>query len=106
MSLLSLTSHSSASFNKKMKSVSPLFLAFFLAGLGQTEAQSFHDVFGPRINPAPSIATNQAPKNALDSIHRWNQIAIDASGLYHTPVASGELLTFFEQLRPDRARGS
>ena len=86
-----------------MKSVSALFLASLLAGLGQTEAQSFHDVFGPRINPAPSIPTNQAPKNALDSIHRWNQIAIDASGLDHTPVAPGELRTFGEQLGPGRA---
>ncbi|HUE41674.1 MAG TPA: hypothetical protein VMO75_07085 [Chthoniobacterales bacterium] len=86
-----------------MKSLSTLFLAFFLAGLGQTGAQSFHDVFGPRINAGPSIATTQEPKNALDSIHRWNQIAIDASGLDHTPLAPGELRTFGEQLGPGRS---
>ncbi len=51
-------------------------------------ALSFRDFFGPHFSGAQSIATNQAPKNALDSIHRWNAIAINASGLDHTPVAS------------------
>src|SRR5438477_6389240 len=66
-------------------------------------ALSFRDFFGPRFSGAQSIATNQAPKNALDSIHRWNAIAINASGLDHTPVASGEVRTFGEQLGPTRA---
>src|SRR6202008_3384377 len=46
---------------------------------------------------------DQSPKKAADSIHRWNQIAIDASGLDHTPVAPGEIRTFGEQLGPARA---
>ena len=66
-------------------------------------ATSSRDYFGPQISAAPSIASNQAPKNALDSIHRWNQIAIDATGLDHTPVAPGELRVFGEQLGPGRA---
>jgi hypothetical protein len=36
-------------------------------------------------------------------VHRWNQIAIDASGLDHTPVAAGENRVFGEQLGPGRA---
>jgi hypothetical protein len=36
-------------------------------------------------------------------VHRWNQIAIDATGLDHTPVAPGEHRTFGEQLGPGRA---
>ena len=36
-------------------------------------------------------------------MHRWNQIAIDATGLDHTPVAPGEHRTFGEQLGPGRA---
>lgn len=34
---------------------------------------------------------------------RWNRIAIDASGLDHTPVAEGEDRVFGEQLGPTRA---
>ena len=36
-------------------------------------------------------------------MHRWNQIAIDATGLDHTPVAPGENRVFGEQLGPGRA---
>ncbi|HYS95478.1 MAG TPA: vanadium-dependent haloperoxidase, partial [Chthoniobacterales bacterium] len=61
------------------------------------------DFFGPRFNGVQTTRTALAPKNALDSIHRWNTIAINASGLDHTPVAPGELRTFGEQLGPTRA---
>src|SRR5262249_17855470 len=43
------------------------------------------------------------PRQGLDSVRRWNQIAIDASGLDHTPVAPGESRVFGEQLGPCRA---
>ena len=36
-------------------------------------------------------------------MHRWNQIAIDATGLDHTPVAPGENRVFGEQLGPGRS---
>jgi hypothetical protein len=36
-------------------------------------------------------------------VQRWNAIAIDASGLDHTPVAEGEPRVFGEQLGPGRA---
>lgn len=36
-------------------------------------------------------------------VRRWNGIAIDASGLDHTPVAPGEQRVFGEQLGPTRA---
>ncbi|HST31879.1 MAG TPA: hypothetical protein VLK27_13695 [Chthoniobacterales bacterium] len=86
-----------------MKSFSAILLALSLAAADNARATSSHDYFGPRISAAPSVAANGAAKNALDSIHRWNQIAIDASGLDHTPVALGELRTFGEQLGPGRA---
>ena len=38
-----------------------------------------------------------------DNLRRWNQIAIDATGFDHTPVAPGEARTFGEQLGPGRA---
>jgi hypothetical protein len=36
-------------------------------------------------------------------VHRWNQIAINATGLDHTPVAPGENRIFGQQLGPGRA---
>src|SRR5438105_6171512 len=88
-----------------MKPRSILFLSFALclATADSSRALTFRDFFGPRFSGAQSITASQAPKNALDSIHRWNQVAIDASGLDHTPVAPGEIRTFGEQLGPTRA---
>jgi len=86
-----------------MKLSSTILLPLCLTVTLNAGATSSRDYFGPRITAAPSTIANQAPKKALDSIHRWNQIAIDASGLDHTPVAPGELRTFGEQLGPGRA---
>ena len=49
------------------------------------------------ILPAPAAARR------VDAVRRWNQIAIDASGLDHTPVRVGEARVFGEQLGPCRA---
>jgi hypothetical protein len=68
-----------------------------------TQAQTLRDVLGPRFHAAQDVAKLEAPKAGLDAIHRWNQIAVDASGLDHTPVAPGELRTFGEQLGPGRS---
>src|SRR5438034_6038986 len=63
----------------------------------------FNDVFGPLFHPAPNIPPLVGPRQGLDSLHRWNVIAINASGLDHTPVAPGENRVFGEQLGPGRA---
>ena len=86
-----------------MKLSSPILSILSLVVAATAGAASSRDFFGPFITSAQSVVTSQAPKNAVDSIHRWNQIAIDASGLDHTPVAPGELRTFGEQLGPGRA---
>jgi len=86
-----------------MKLIPSILFAVGLAVLNSVNAQSFHDAFGPRIRPAQNVAAPEPPKNAVDAIHRWNQIAVDASGLDHTPVAPGELRTFGEQLGPGRS---
>ncbi len=39
----------------------------------------------------------------VDVVRRWNGIAVDASGLDHTPVAAGEARVFGEQLGPGRS---
>jgi hypothetical protein len=43
------------------------------------------------------------PTGPRSRLVRWNQIAIDASGVDHTPVDEGETRTFGEQLGPGRA---
>src|SRR5438045_663848 len=86
-----------------MKSSSAILLALCLCFSHNASALSFSDFFGPRFNGVQTTRTALAPKNALDSIHRWNAIAINASGLDHTPVAPGELRVFGEQLGPTRA---
>jgi len=66
------------------------------------------DAWGPRYHaPARSPAMpKRAPAVAAgltDSVRRWNQIAINASGLDHTPAAAGETRVFGEQFGPTRA---
>src|SRR5438874_4565707 len=86
-----------------MKSSSAILLALCLCFSHNASALSFSDFFGPRFNGVQTTRTALVPKNALDSIHRWNAIAINASGLDHTPLAPGEIRTFGEQLGPGRA---
>src|ERR1700688_743049 len=86
-----------------MRSFSATLLTLCLCFGNNASALSFSDFFGPRFNGVQTARTALAPKNALDSIHRWNTIAINASGLDHTPVAPGELRTFGEQLGPGRS---
>src|SRR5438093_11842748 len=63
----------------------------------------FNDVFGPLFHPAPNIPPLVGPRQGLDSLHRWNVIVINASGLDHTPVAPGATRVFGEQLAPGRS---
>src|SRR5436190_9370398 len=63
----------------------------------------FNEVFGPLFHPASNISPLVGPRHGLDSLHRWNVIAINATGLDHTPVAPGENRVFGEQLGPGRA---
>src|SRR5205823_14257295 len=63
----------------------------------------FNEAFGPLFHPAPNIPPLVGPRQGLDSLHRWNVVAINATGLDHTPVAPGENRVFGEQLGPGRA---
>ena len=70
----------------------------------------FDDAFGPRFHPDARQAppdSKHRPRHGFDrasDVRHWNQIAIDASGLDHTPVAPEENRAFFgEQLGPGRA---
>src|SRR5437867_6368719 len=63
----------------------------------------FNEAFGPLFQPAPNVPPLVGPRQGLDSLHRWNVIAINATGLDHTPVAPGENRVFGEQLGPGRS---
>ncbi len=63
------------------------------------------DALGPRFNagPRPPVLSRRAHETGVDSVRYWNEIAINASGLDHTPVAAGENRVFGEQLGPGRS---
>src|SRR2546423_13848492 len=63
----------------------------------------FNEAFGPLFHPAPNIPPLVGPRQGLDSLHRWNVVAINATALDHTPVAPGENPVFGEQLAPGRS---
>src|SRR5437667_786255 len=63
----------------------------------------FNEVFGPLFHPAPNVPPLEGPRQGLDSLHRWNVIAINATGLDHAPVAPGENRVFGEQFGPGRS---
>lgn len=65
--------------------------------------ERFNAAFGPLFHPAANVHPPAGPRQGLDSLHRWNLIAINASGLDHTPVAPGENRVFGEQLGPGRS---
>ena len=67
------------------------------------------DALGPRFEAAPELDAARAHRSARRGsdakaqILRWNQIAIDASGLDHTPPGPGDTHVFGQQLGPGRA---
>ena len=78
-----------------------LTLSAFGAGASETRQEAYRLSSGaaPQIDAGP----RQGPRRGLDAIRRWNKIAIDASGLDHTPPAPGENRLFWQQFGPGRA---
>jgi hypothetical protein len=66
-------------------------------------------VYGPAVQPSakanniPRVNPRRRSAAAADTLRYWNQIAVDASGLDHTPVQPGEDRIFGEQLGPGRS---
>ena len=60
-----------------------------------THAATATPLTTPSPTPTTAVASNW--------VHHWNQIAVDASGLDHTPLQPGEQRVFGEQLGPTRA---
>jgi len=105
-----------------------MVIAMVLAGVvaltkAQGAAGGFHGFWGPNYRPlsategalargaastATTLATQarqsrSAPTDSRSRVVYWNQIAIDASGLDHTPLQPGDDRVFGEQLGPGRA---
>jgi hypothetical protein len=78
----------------------------FLAGVVRGADGGLSNAYGPRYQAVAvqtATASPQRPVAGLSAVRRWNQIAIDATGLDHTPVQPGETRVFGEQLGPCRA---
>ena len=86
-----------------------LMLAFTQGVSAEGLRSGFDEAFGPQFRPdarsAPPDLKHRPPQgfDRAGEVRHWNQIAIDASGLDHTPVAPGENRVFGEQLGPGRA---
>src|SRR5436853_5442788 len=80
-----------------------LLFAISSTAFARGPAGTFRQAYGPLFHPQPPDFAENTKKFARDPVHHWNQIAIDATGLDHTPVAPGENRTFGEQLGPGRA---
>jgi len=71
-------------------------------------SHGLQDTLGPEFHANPHLPRGPSRSQPHDTsprgmLHHWNRVAIDASGLDHTPVANGETRTFGEQLGPARA---
>ena len=77
--------------------------------LGSSRAVAPRDFLGPEFarNPLATTPLQVRPRRhssaAADSLRYWNSVAIDASGLDHTPLQPGETRVFGEQLGPGRS---
>ena len=65
-----------------------------------TTSASARLTFGVRTS---SAATAFRPANTLERLHHWNHVAIDSSGLDHSPVGVGAPHAFGHQLGPGRS---
>jgi PAP2 superfamily len=83
-------------------------LAFIFSFGPNVWAQGFprghRDALGPRFKAAPRSSQQPRRQDAgIDAVRRWNEIAINASGLDHTPLTDGETRVFGEQIGPGRS---
>ena len=66
------------------------------------------DVLGPRFGTGRRPADLRQRRRrrrpgALESLRHWNEVALDATGLDHTPTTPGERRVFGEQFGPGRS---
>ena len=84
-----------------------LTLVGLLFGTGSAtarEASTAADQLGPRFDLSrTSASAPRLQRRHANAVEHWNAIAIDASGLDHTPPAPGEIRGYGEQLGPGRS---
>jgi hypothetical protein len=96
-------------FKRNQKLIIALLTSLILIASASAWADGFpggvRDALGSRFNAAPHspVLSRRAHRAGIDSVRYWNEIAINASGIDHTPVAAGENRVFGEQLGPGRA---
>ena len=84
-----------------MKNLSFLFaLGLCLPIFAHGQATDFDKAYGNRFR-GREIPKTTAAGRPLDPVHRWNKVAIDATGLDHAPTDQDHV--FGEQLGPGRA---
>ncbi len=76
-------------------------------GAAQGFRGGVRDALGPQFDASPNTATTDRSTSrrqlSMDRLRDWHSIALDATGLDHTPVATGESRVFGEQLGPGRS---
>jgi hypothetical protein len=81
-----------------------LTLAVCPLAFAADSGSGLQEKLGDRFGTQPTVVQPSiAPSVGLDTLHRWNQIAVNASGLDHTPVPAGDPRHFGEQLGPCRS---
>jgi hypothetical protein len=86
-----------------MKTLSLLFLSLLTSAVTAAPVAGPRDAFGPFFQGDQPQPAHPGPAIRNDIVHRWNRIALDATGLDHTPVAPGDPRVFGEQLGPGRS---
>src|ERR1043165_9283781 len=80
-----------------MKTLSIALLSITFSGFTGAASDGLRESFGPLYKAAPQTdaSPRHGPRHGLDTVRRWNKIAIDASGFDHANAR--------EQLGPGRA---
>src|SRR5438876_12224380 len=78
-----------------MRMLSMLVLTFTLSVFADSPPDTLRETFGARYQSHLQELRAPGPTKGLDSVHRWNRIAIDATGFDHANAR--------EQLGPGRA---
>ena len=73
-------------------------------GFGSGVGEALGPCFGARLNLRDlPLHRRRRGAGALERVRHWNEIAIDTTGIDHTPAARGEGRVFGEQLGPCRS---
>jgi len=78
------------------------------ASSAEERDSSLRDKLGPLFKPeatrfAPARHARRHWQASETAVRRWNDVAIDTSGIDHSPVGAGEARVFGEQLGPGRS---